>query len=101
MLAAKIRLASRRDASDLIGANLSNRDFHAPWVAPFTDQAGFDSWFNRALVGPNISLVAREVNSLEIVGVINIDEIVMGAFQSAYLGYYGTAQFARQGLMTD
>ncbi|MBC7500105.1 MAG: GNAT family N-acetyltransferase, partial [Herminiimonas sp.] len=46
-------------------------------------------------------LVAREVNSLEIVGVINIDEIVMGAFQSAYLGYYGTAQFARQGLMTD
>lgn len=101
MLAANIRLASRRDAPDLIDANLSNRDFHAPWVAPFTDQAGFDSWFNRTLVGPNISFAARETNSLEIVGVINISEIVMGAFQSAYLGYYGTAQFARKGLMAD
>jgi ribosomal-protein-alanine N-acetyltransferase len=39
--------------------------------------------------------------SNQIVGVINLNEIVMGAFQSAYLGYYGMANFSRTGLMTD
>jgi len=36
-----------------------------------------------------------------IVGVINVTEIVRGAFQSAYLGYYGMVGFSRKGLMTE
>lgn len=88
------------DARELIAANFVNREFHAPWSSPFTDEAGFEDWFSRLQPGRNVSLVARVSTTNEIVGVINITEIVMGAFQSAYLGYYGTAQFARQGLMT-
>ena len=34
-------------------------------------------------------------------GFINLNEIVMGAFRSAYLGYYGMLSFARTGLMTE
>jgi ribosomal-protein-alanine N-acetyltransferase len=51
--------------------------------------------------GPNVSLIAREAASNGIVGVVNISEIAMGAFQSAYLGYYGMAQFGGKGLMTE
>lgn len=101
MLAARITPVSRRDATDLINSNLANRGYHAPWVTPFTDQAGFDAWFSRTVSGPNVSLVAREATTAEIIGVINISEIVMGSFQSAYLGYYGTGQFAGRGLMAE
>jgi ribosomal-protein-alanine N-acetyltransferase len=91
----------RADAADLIAANLASQDYHLPWVTSFTDQTGFDNWYARGLVGPNVGLVAREAASNKVVGVVNINEIVAGAFQSAYLGYYGMSNFARTGLMTE
>jgi ribosomal-protein-alanine N-acetyltransferase len=91
----------RADAAELIAANSANREYHLPWVTSFTDQAGFDSWFARGRTGSNVGLVAREIASNEVVGVINLNEIVAGAFQSAYLGYYGMANFSRTGLMTE
>jgi ribosomal-protein-alanine N-acetyltransferase len=36
-----------------------------------------------------------------IVGVINITEIVLGAFRSGYLGYYAFAGYERQGFMRE
>jgi ribosomal-protein-alanine N-acetyltransferase len=36
-----------------------------------------------------------------LVGVVNISEIVRGAFRSAYVGYYAFTPFARRGLMTE
>ncbi len=41
----------------------------------------------------------RETDSL--VGVINVTNIVLGLFRSAYLGYYAFAGFERQGLMHE
>jgi len=38
--------------------------------------------------------------SQELVGVINLNEIVHGSFQSAYLGYYAFHPHAGQGFMT-
>lgn len=96
-----LNVVSRGDAPSLIAANQASKDFHTPWVRPFTDQAAFDLWFDRTITGSTVSLVARLVGRDDIVGIVNISEIVMGAFQSGYLGYYGTARFARQGLMTQ
>lgn len=92
---------ARSDAKDLIAANRESQSHHLPWVASFTDQAGFDGWFSRTLVGANVGLVAREAATNEIVGVVNINEIVAGVFQSAYLGYYGMQRFAGKGHMTE
>lgn len=88
------------DAPALIAANKESQEHHLPWVTSFTDQAGFDAWFQRGVTGPNVSLIARADDG-GIVGVVNVSEIAMGAFQSAYLGYYGMARYARQGLMTE
>ena len=88
------------DAPELIAANLASQQHHLPWVTSFTDQAGFDGWFGRSVTGPNVSLIARESASNTIVGVINISEIALGAFQSAYLGYYGMAHSSRKGYMS-
>jgi [ribosomal protein S5]-alanine N-acetyltransferase len=101
MSAIRLSRAIRADAAALIAANRVSQEYHLPWVTSFTDQAGFDSWFVRCLTGPNVGLVAREIASNEVVGVVNINEIVAGAFQSAYLGYYGMSSFSRQGFMTE
>lgn len=99
----RIRLArvTQADAADLIAANRASQAYHQPWVTAPIDQAGFDQWFARTLSGPNLSLIARESASGDVVGVINLNEIVMGVFKSAYLGYYGMQPFSRSGLMTE
>ena len=96
-----LRRPSRADGLALIRAHLQSRDYHQPWVEPFTDQAGFDAWFAEKTTGPHASFLAVDVESGEIAGVVNISQIVTGVFQSAYLGFYGMAGFGGRGLMTD
>jgi ribosomal-protein-alanine N-acetyltransferase len=91
----------RSDGPELVRANQESRAYHLPWVEPFVDQAGFDAWFTRTVIGPHVALVAREGAGGRICGVVNLNEIVMGALQSAYLGYYGMAWCAGSGLMTE
>ncbi len=93
--------ARRADAAELIAANRASRDLHRPWVEPFTDQAGFEAWLERMTEGPCVGLVARSLSTGEMIGVVNLNEIVRGAFQSAYLGYYGMVGQSGQGLMTE
>ena len=89
------------DASDLIQGNRDSRAHHAPWVRPFTDQEGFDKWFGCLVEGTDIVLVAREKQSGSIVGVTHLSQISRGALESAYLGFYGNAELAGRGLMTE
>jgi [ribosomal protein S5]-alanine N-acetyltransferase len=91
----------RGDAAELIAANRDNVHYHAPWIAPFTDETGFDQWFARGITDANVSLVARERTTRELVGVVNFNAIVMGVFRSAYAGYWGYARTGGRGLMTD
>lgn len=101
MTTVAIKPVTRSDAAELIQANILSRDYHAPWVRPFTDMEGFESWFGQIITGPNFSLVAREEASRDVVGVLNISQIVWGLFRSAYLGYYGMVAYSRRGLMTQ
>jgi [ribosomal protein S5]-alanine N-acetyltransferase len=93
--------ARRADCADLVQANQASRHHHLPWSEPFTDASGFDAWFARMHTGAHVGLVARDAASGRVVGVVNLMEIVLGIFQSAYLGYYGMAWCAGNGLMTE
>jgi len=96
-----VQRVRRADAAELIAANRDSAAYHAPWITSFTDQAGFDPWFARGITGANVSLVARERPSGALVGVVNLNEIVLGAFRSAYLSYWGYVGFGGRGLMTE
>ncbi len=97
----EVQRVRRADAAELIAANRDNVAYHAPWITGFTDQAGFDAWFARGVTGANVSLLARERPGGALVGVVNLNEIVLGAFRSAYLSYWGYAGFGGRGLMTE
>ncbi|HWL81122.1 MAG TPA: GNAT family protein [Roseomonas sp.] len=101
MSAVILRPARRADAADLIRANRESRALHAPWVQPFTDPAGFEEWFGGLATGAQVGLVAREARSGEVVGVVNLSQIFLKGFRSAYLGYYGRSGFAGRGLMAE
>jgi ribosomal-protein-alanine N-acetyltransferase len=96
-----VQRVRRADAPELIAANRDSVAYHAPWITGFTDQAGFDAWFARFVVGAHVSLIARERPGGALVGVVNLSEIVLGAFRSAYLGYWGYAATGGRGLMTQ
>ncbi len=95
---------TRMDEDDLVTANIASRDFHAPWVAPFTDHDGFVKWFHQVVTGANVALVARRddmAGADGVIGVLTLSQIVHGTFCSAYLGYYAMKAQARRGLMTQ
>lgn len=96
-----VRPATRADAAALIAGNISSRDHHAPWSYPFTDREGFEAWIAASAAGKNCGLVARLGPVGPLVGVITLSQILRGNFLNAYLGYYGMAETARQGLMTQ
>lgn len=100
---ARVVLAQLRrgDADELVAFHRENQAFHAPWVSPFTEPAGFEPWFAQRVTGSHVTWLAREAATGAMVGVFNLGHIVLGPMCSAYLGYYGSARLAGQGYMTE
>jgi ribosomal-protein-alanine N-acetyltransferase len=75
-----------------------SRDLHRPWVSPPASREAFLAYLGSLSSERSLAylLVAPDE---ELVGVVNINEIVRGLFQSAYLGYYGFSPLAGRGLM--
>ncbi len=73
---------------------------HAPWVVPPSTLDAFREFVNRSDGDRRLSYVAVK-DDADLVGCINLSEIVRGAFQSAYLGFYAFEPFAGQGLMRE
>lgn len=63
-----VQRVRRADAGEIVAANRENVTYHAPWVSPATDRTAFDVWFARTTTGANVSLVARERATDELVG---------------------------------
>ena len=96
-----IRPVSAMDGSELIAANLASIQVHEPWVYPCRDVVAFQAYLARSDGERSLGFIARERESGRIVGVVNLNEIVRGLFQSAYLGYYGMAGWQGRGLMSE
>jgi ribosomal-protein-alanine N-acetyltransferase len=95
-----LRVPGPRDAAALAELARASRRLHRPWIhAPETTPA-VTRWLRAA--GPRrVRLLVCRREDGAIIGVVNLNEIVRGAFHSAYLGYYGFAPHARQGYMTE
>jgi [ribosomal protein S5]-alanine N-acetyltransferase len=89
------------DGPELTRANRASARLHRGRMRPPRSAPEFARSLARARQ-PNAAclLVCRRGDGA-IAGVINISEIVRGAFQSAYLGYCAVARFAGHGLMTE
>jgi ribosomal-protein-alanine N-acetyltransferase len=91
----------REDGAELVAANLASIGLHEPFVYPFHDEVGFLAYLSRCDGERSIGYVARELATGRTAGIVNVNEIVRGVFQSAYLGYYGMAGMTGRGLMRE
>jgi ribosomal-protein-alanine N-acetyltransferase len=90
----------KREAEFLERVRASQR-LHHPWLkAPSTPEQ-FHDLVARARGERHATFFVCRVEASELVGVINVNEIVRGLFQSAYLGYYAFEPFSRSGYMSE
>ena len=72
---------------------------HFPWISPPADVAAFTSYLARMQSNDHRGFLIRCED--ELVGVININNIVMGSLRSGYLGYYAFIGYEGRGLMSE
>ena len=89
------------DREELRALARESRDLHRPWAYPPERSDQIDDLLARSRREDFESLVACRAQDGAIAGVFNISQIVRGAFQSAFVGYYAHARHAGQGYMRD
>ena len=97
-----LRVLERSDREAFLALARESRELHRPWTYPPERSDQFDDLFARSRRDDFACLVAcLTEDEREIVGVFTISQIVRGAFQSAYLGYYAHQRHAGRGLMRE
>lgn len=100
----RLRAPAVEDCSAFVAAARASARLHGAWVAPPATPAAFRAWLarlERDAGTRTASLLAVRVDDGSLVGAFNFSEIVRGAFQSAYLGYYALVPNAGHGYMTE
>ena len=96
-----LRRPSPADGPEFIALARASADFLRPWIDPPVTQERFDAYLRRLQSETAHPSLICELASNRIVGAINVSCIVRGGFQSAYLGYWIGAPFARHGYMSQ
>ena len=94
------RPTARRRAEFLAAVRRSQR-LHVPWVSPPASAAAYAAYLRRLRRRSHVGHLVCRRDTGEIVGVVNISEIVGGVFRSGYLGYYAFVPHAGHGLMRE
>lgn len=93
---------SARRVREFLLAVKRSRKLHGRWVSPPWTPTAYRAYLRRLRGGTtHVGYFVCLRESGELVGVVNVSEIVRGAFRSAYLGYYAFTPFAGRGLMRE
>jgi [ribosomal protein S5]-alanine N-acetyltransferase len=104
-----VRWPRRSDVRAFLAAVRRSARLHATWVQAPGTPARFAAYLTRfagarsrhLATASHVGLVVCRIEDDALVGVFNLSEIVRGAFQSAYIGYYAFAPYAGRGYMTE
>jgi ribosomal-protein-alanine N-acetyltransferase len=92
---------SREREAEFLARVGASRKLHRPWVKAPSTVRQFRDLVARSRGERHASFFVCTRASAELAGVINVNEIVRGLFQSAYLGYYAFEPFAGAGYMSE
>ena len=96
-----LRLLERGDREEFLRLAAESRTLHRPWTYPPERPEQFDELYARSRREDTVCLLACLREGGEITGVLILSQIVRGAFQSAYLGYYAHERHAGKGFMRE
>jgi ribosomal-protein-alanine N-acetyltransferase len=96
-----LRVLERADREEFLALARDSRDLHRPWTYPPERADQFEELYSRSRRDDTLCLLACLRDGGEIAGVLILSQIVRGAFQSAYLGYYAHQRYAGLGYMRE
>ncbi|HWD69736.1 MAG TPA: GNAT family protein [Solirubrobacteraceae bacterium] len=96
-----LRPPTESDREQFVAAMLLSEPLHKPWINDVATDTYFDRLLARADDERHDTMLACLVDGGAIVGLINLSEIVRGAFQNAFLSYAVVTGYGRQGLMRE
>ena len=88
------------DKTIFLNAMQKSKNFHDSFVQPPVTEEDFDKYLERYAADDHKSYLVF-TQTQELVGVININNIIRGCFLSGYLGYYATAEHSGSGKMSQ
>src|SRR5215213_6611519 len=97
----ELRLLTRNDRDEFLRLATESRELHRPWTYPPERPEQFDELYARSRREDTVCLLGCLRDGGEIAGVLIISQLVRGAFQSAYLGYYAHQRHAGRGYMRE
>src|SRR5688572_33476791 len=98
-----IRRPTEGDGAEFVALMQASAALHHPWGEYPTTPEKFQEYLARRQLPTEEGFLVcdRASGGGAIAGVVNVNSIVRGYFQSAYLGYYVGAAFARRGYMSE
>lgn len=96
-----LRFPTGRDTEEFLALNRASTRLHRGLVSPPSRPAQFQAFLNRSRRADSKHFLICRVQDRAIVGSINLSQIFLGGFRSAYLGYYMGEQYSGQGYMTE
>jgi ribosomal-protein-alanine N-acetyltransferase len=96
-----LRVLRREDRAEFLALATASHDLHRPWTYPPERPDQFEELLARSRREDCVCLLACLRDGGEMAGVLIVSQIVRGAFQSAYLGYYAHQRHAGNGYMRE
>jgi ribosomal-protein-alanine N-acetyltransferase len=96
-----LRPLTPADQRAFLAAARKSQALHHSWTSAPATPKQFAAFVERMTSPANHCFLVCTRDGDEIAGVINLTNIVMGAFRSGYLGYYAFAGYERRGLMRE
>ena len=92
---------SKRREAEFLDAVARSRKLHRDRVTPPNNEEKYQAFLNQMRSPWRVTFFVVLKTGGDLIGVVNIDSIVRGAFQSGYLGYYGFIPHVGLGLMRE
>ncbi|MFC6879680.1 MULTISPECIES: GNAT family N-acetyltransferase [Actinomadura] len=96
-----LRHPASRDQSEFLGLVSASTELHHPWMSLPSTPEQYAAYLARYEQPGEESLLVCLRSSGAIAGVVNINSIIRGRFQSASIAYAAFASFAGQGYMAE
>jgi ribosomal-protein-alanine N-acetyltransferase len=94
----ELETPTARHAEELIAAVRRSRRLHGRWTNAPSTREQYREFLRRSRTPGRVSRFVRTGDG-ELAGVVNLSEIVLGSFCSAYLSYYALEPHQRRGYM--
>jgi [ribosomal protein S5]-alanine N-acetyltransferase len=97
----QLRYLDEGDEAEFLALVRDSRSLHRPWAYPPERADQFQDLLAKCRRDDSLCVLATERGTGAIAGVFTVSQIVRGAFQSAFLGYYAGARHAGKGYMRE